>query len=124
MMDKYKVSQAIKRLRELRNFTQEQVADELQISLRSYNTIENNPEDMSIGLLHKLSELLQTSPAQLLELDISTLIQNNKIQGSGFTISGNAYTNDINRIHALYSQRIEHLEEEVKFLRDLLSKKS
>lgn len=49
----------IKSLRNLRGYTQEEVAKELGIALKSYNTRENNPDKFTVLEIKKMSKLFE-----------------------------------------------------------------
>ena len=71
----------IKHLRELRNFTQSYVAEQLSLSLSGYSKIERNETDISVSRLGKIAEILDTDLATLLNFNSSQVFNqyNNKM---------------------------------------------
>lgn len=59
----------IKKLRELKNFTQQYLADELGLSLSGYGKIERNQTELSITRLYKICEVLEVDLQTLLSFD-------------------------------------------------------
>lgn len=55
-----------KHARILKDLTQEQVADKLDISLASYQRFERDIRKMRVGKLEKLAELLGVEPSDLM----------------------------------------------------------
>lgn len=60
------VSFKLKALRELNNFSQEYIAQKLEISQAAYSKIENGSTQLSLEHLTKLSELYKLTPNDLL----------------------------------------------------------
>lgn len=56
----------IKMVRELRNYSQEYVADKLGIKQNSYSKIENNQTKLTAEMLQKIAEVLQVSPLDIM----------------------------------------------------------
>lgn len=54
-----KVGDNIKKLRELRNYTQQYLADQLEISLSGYGKIERNETDVSLSRLQQIADILE-----------------------------------------------------------------
>ncbi len=56
----------IKMIRELRNFSQDYVAESLGIKQNSYSKIETNQTKLTAETLQKLSEIFQVSPMDIM----------------------------------------------------------
>ncbi len=117
----YKISQSLRQLREAKSLNQDHMAELLNVSQRTYNTLENNPAKINLEVLYKMAEVLHISPSQLLDLDIKQLFQNNNI--NGMSITGNAYSTDPALIKGMYDQQIGYMQEEIQFLRKQLDSK-
>ena len=63
------VGEKIKKLRELKNYTQQHMAEKLDLSLSGYGKIERNDTDISISKLEKIAEILGVDLAAILNLD-------------------------------------------------------
>ncbi len=111
-----KVGQNIRKLRELRNYTQLYMADEMGLSLSGYGKIERDEIDVSLSRLE--------SVAQILEVDLEFLLQFNSqiiLKGKPETGHSNIASSDLK--HDLYERIISDLKEEVYYLRSLVSGK-
>lgn len=64
----------IKRLRELRNYTQEYMAGRLGISQRGYSKIESGKSALSVQRLRQIAGALECPPADLMEKPLQELI--------------------------------------------------
>ena len=63
---KTNIGKNIKQIRELKNFTQEYVADEIEVSQSTYSRIENGTVPIRIDTLQRIADVL--------EVDLNTLI--------------------------------------------------
>jgi transcriptional regulator with XRE-family HTH domain len=63
----------IKRLRELKNLTRDEVAEKLEMSLSGYSKLERGDVELTITKLYKISEILQVDVSQILNFDASQI---------------------------------------------------
>lgn len=106
----------IKQLRELKNFTQEYMAQQLSLSTRAYSKIESGETQLTINRLNEISEILGIDPIEVLGFDHQNIFNN-------CTQEGNIGINHINipdKLIDQYEKRIQQLESEVLFLRALV----
>jgi transcriptional regulator with XRE-family HTH domain len=110
----------IKKVRELRNFTQEHMARELGITQESYSRIESNKSPITIERLMKISEVLKTDMMELLKFDEKVIFQNivNHQQANNNFIQ---HHNEVTK--EFYERIIQELKDEIIFLRGLLQDK-
>jgi transcriptional regulator with XRE-family HTH domain len=75
------ISDNIKKFRELKNFTREQLAAELNMSLSGYSKLERGKVELTISKLYRIAEVLEVSPSQILNFDASRVfhISNNNV---------------------------------------------
>lgn len=100
-----KVGNNIRKLRELRNYTQQFMADQLEISLSGYGKIERNDTNVSLGRLQQI--------ANILDVDVhGILLFNDELI---FNLSNNEVGNS--QVNNYYSGREELLERIIKQLR-------
>ncbi len=64
----------IRQLREIRGYTREYMADEMNMTVSGYSKIERGEVDISISRLKKLTEILNVELVQLLHFEPSHLI--------------------------------------------------
>lgn len=100
-----KVGNNIRKLRELRNYTQQFMADQLEISLSGYGKIERNDTNVSLGRLQQIADIL--------DVDVhGILLFNDELI---FNLSNNEVGNS--QVNNYYSGREELLERIIKQLR-------
>ncbi len=111
----------IRKTREQKNYTQEYLAQQLGIDIKSYSNIENGVSKLSIDRLFKISEILETPPESFL----------NPSQNFSFTHCANSgylnYPNFNNEdgykeAKEAYNILIEQLRSEINFLRNQIQK--
>jgi len=68
-----KLGQNIRKLRELRNFTQQYMAEKLEMTQGNYARIENEEIHLSDSRLQKISELLGYSPEFIVQFDVEKI---------------------------------------------------
>lgn len=115
------IGSKIRKIRELKGYSQEYMSVKLDLSQRAYSKIENDGIKLDWNRIEAISKILQIEPIDLVSFD-DNLVFNNSPQ------SGKNNTNTINNnfpdeLKKLYEDRISHLEEEVKYLRELLKGK-
>lgn len=100
-----KVGNNIRKLRELRNYTQQYMADELEISLSGYGKIERNETDVSLGRLSQIAAILGVDVQGILRFDDKHI----------FNLNNNEVANG--QVINYYSGREELLERIIEQLR-------
>ena len=100
-----KVGDNIKKLRELRNYTQQYLADQLEISLSGYGKIERNETDVSLGRLQQIADILGVDIHSILRFDDKHI----------FNLNNNEVANG--QVNNYYSGREELLERIIEQLR-------
>ncbi len=68
-----KIGQNIRKLRELRNFTQQYMAEKLEMTQGNYARIENEEIHLSEERLQKISGLLGYSPEFIIQFDVEKI---------------------------------------------------
>lgn len=113
-----KIGQKIKKIRELRDFSQDYMAASLGISVGYYSKIENDAtKTVSLEMIDKISTILEISPSALLDFDASNYI--NTITNSQF-VGFRDYINGTDASEAL-NQCLAHnetLKQEIQFLKE------
>ncbi len=112
------MAENIKKFRELRNLSREQVAAELDMSLSGYSKIERGETELSLGKLNKIASVLGVDVAQILSFDASQVfnISNNENVNAGMKTQ-NVYYGE-GEVLFKYTKL---LEEEVARLREQVS---
>jgi transcriptional regulator with XRE-family HTH domain len=107
----------IKKFRELKNITREQLASDLKMSLSNYSKIERGEIDLTISRVHEIANILEIDVSQILNFDATQI----------FNISNNQLVQGVNakqenvHFHADdYKEKyIKMLEEEIKRLKKI-----
>ncbi len=113
------IGHKIRKIRELKGYSQEYMAHKLNISQRAYSKLEREEIKLDWKRINEISQVLEIDPIDLVSFDDS-LIFNNCTQSGKFK---NFYNNFPEEIKQLYETRIEELKNEITFLRNLLKKK-
>ena len=85
------VVENIKKFRELKNLTRENLADQLDMSLSGYSKLERGEVDLTITKLYRISEILEVSVSQILNFDASQIFNINNSTGA------NGYVNEFHQ---------------------------
>ena len=102
----------IKKLRELRNYTQEYMAGKLQMSANGYGKIERDETDISYSRMQQISEILGVTPSEIINFD------ENAIFGKSQAATYRKEVQDYERI--MYEQEITHLKQENGYLKEII----
>ncbi|KAB2859498.1 MAG: helix-turn-helix transcriptional regulator [Flavobacteriales bacterium] len=113
------VGSNIRKIRELKGFSQDFMANQLNISQRQYSRIEKEETKLDLDKLQTISEILEVTLEQLLGFNEKFIF--NHCQAA-FGNNQNYYAYSENE-KKLFEDRIKHLEEEVIFLRGELNKR-
>jgi transcriptional regulator with XRE-family HTH domain len=108
----------LKQLRELKNFTQEYMAQQLGLSTRAYSKIETGETQLTINRLNEISTILGVDPIEALGFDHQNIFNNYGTQEGNIGL--NQTFNLPDKLIEQYEKRIEQLESEVLFLRVLV----
>jgi len=109
----------IKQIRELKNVSQEFVANKLGLSIRAYSKIETGETQLTINRLNEISEALGVDPIEVLGFDDKQVFNNCKDGNFG---SGDGYIYNAlpEKLIQQYEKTIAVLEDEIKLLKGLL----
>jgi len=69
----------IRKIREAKGFTQEEIAAKLEISCSAYGQIERKAQNSSFNTLLKISKCLEVSLPFLVDIDSNEFFENNKL---------------------------------------------
>lgn len=114
------IGQKIRKIRELKGFSQEYVANKLELTQKAYSNIENGKTKLDFDRLEAISKILEVEVMNILSFDEKNLFNNYNqadTQTGSFGIFYNSKEGEDNETQ-LYKTRISQLEAEVKFLRE------
>lgn len=108
----------IRKIRELRNYTQQHMAEKLDISQGTYCKMENNELAVKKDTLEDIATLLEVTPDQLKAFDEQKILNADVIYNSNNNQTIHNYAID-SKLEKLYEDKIRLLEEKVEYYRKL-----
>lgn len=117
-MDK-KLGEKIRQIRELKGFSQEYLANRLGISQRAYSKLEMNQTKLDWEKITRIAEVFEIEPLDIVSFDDNLIFNNCSQSGKANYI----YNQIPEKLIEQYESRIKGLEEDVAFLRGLVSGK-
>jgi transcriptional regulator with XRE-family HTH domain len=108
----------IKQIRELKNFTQEYVAQQLGLSTRAYSKIETGETQLTINRLNEISAILEVQPMEVLGFEDKKIFNINHSTGN------NGYNNIMypEKLIQQYEETIQALKEQIAVMKLLMDK--
>ena len=111
----------IKKFRELKSITREQLAGDLKMSLSNYSKIERGEIDLTISRIYEIASVLEVDVSQILNFDATQIfnISNNKlVQGIGakaenMHFHGDDYKEKYIKLLEMEVERLQKLAEKV-----------
>jgi len=110
----------IRKIRELKGFSQEFMAEKLAISQRQYSRVEKNETELTLSKLETIGNVLEVTPQQLMGFDEKFIFKNCETAFGGINQTYYAFSE---KEREQYEKRITHLEGEILFLRNQLESK-
>lgn len=109
----------IKRLRELKNFTQDFMAEQLQVSQSAYSKLEIGETEITYKRLAQIAEILQLKPEEIANFSESMVfnVMHNQ-NGNGLVVNNTSLNNSEKE---LYEQQINILKEELLYLKGIVA---
>jgi transcriptional regulator with XRE-family HTH domain len=117
-MDKLKLGHKIKKLRELKNLTQEHMAQSIGVSQGAYSRMELGETEITYTKLEKISDELGMKPEEIIAFNESMVfnVMNNET-GNGLVINNN----QLSEIETnMFEQHIKLLKEENAYLKKVI----
>ncbi|MFY1046682.1 helix-turn-helix domain-containing protein [Chryseobacterium sp. GP-SGM7] len=115
------ISKNIRKYRELKGFSQEFMASQLDINQASYAKIENSSTKLTVERLFAISKLLETDITDLLDLKAQTVFNQSENEVA------NAYgkiENFYNESREVYEKLIQSKNEQIDLMKELLLQKN
>ncbi len=113
------LGQKIKKLRELKNFTQEYMAEELGLTQSGYSKLESGEVDVPFNRLEQIAKILGIRPEDIITFNehmVFNVMHNTT--GNGLVIHNQVSQTE----KSLYEGQIETLKKEVEHLKSVLEK--
>ncbi len=114
------IAKNIRKYREIKGFSQEYMAHQLNINQASYAKLENNSTKISIDRLFSISKLLDTDISEILDLKNQTIFnQTDNETANAFGKVEHYYQEN----KEVYQQLIKSKDEQIALLKEMLAKK-
>ncbi len=111
----------IRKLREMNDFSQEFIANELNMSISGYSRIERDEVKLTLDKLIIICRILDISIEDLLKTDERKLIDQVKYLHE-MKSAENHHINNKASLDEVYREQIRMLKDEVRYLRDIIHK--
>lgn len=112
------IGKKIKQLRELRNFTQAYVANELGLSIGGYGKIERDETEITLSRLNQIAEILNTNLATILNFDSNQVfnLYKNKTANANGVVQNQQIIGDagLNKVFEEMKEEIIELKKKVE----------
>jgi transcriptional regulator with XRE-family HTH domain len=115
------IGENIKRFRDLRKYSQEYMAAQLNINQSSYAKIEKGDTKITVHRLKQIAEVLDVDMSLLLNSSRQTIFNLYDNQTANGRVE-NLHNHLPERLIADYREQIQHLKQEITFLRGLLER--
>ncbi len=117
------IGEKIRKIRTLKGFSQEYIAEQLKISQVAYSDIENNKTKLSLQRLENLSEIFDVSITDILAFDEKHIFNNTFNNSSKGSYNVQKVINEnFNNERIAYMEEIKFLREQILYLRSKLDK--
>jgi transcriptional regulator with XRE-family HTH domain len=111
------IPEKLRKIRELKGYSQEYMALQMDMSQRQYQRIESGEADISMGKLEEMCKALEVSVEQLMGFDEQFIFNNCTNVGGGKEVTVNVH------FPKEMAEMIQHLEKEIVYLREVLKGK-
>jgi transcriptional regulator with XRE-family HTH domain len=117
-MDNLNIGTKIKKLRELKNLTQEHMASVIGVTQSAYSRLELGETEITYSKLERIAGELGMKPEDVISFNESMVfnVMHNQT-GNGLIIQNNTL---VNEERDLYKLQIETLKEEVAYLKKII----
>ena len=108
------IGNKIKKLRELKGFKQEYMAERLGITQQSYSKLESDKGDIPFSRIEQLADIFEMKPEDIVAFDEKYIFNNYGTQHCG--LNNGVFNNFPQELKQLYEDKIKLLEEKVAWL--------
>lgn len=107
------IGKKIKKIRELRNYTQDYMASKLDVSQSTYARFEKDDSDITISKLEKISEILDIKIQDLINFSDKFIFNNYTANQANQGYIVNQFSDNEKK---LYEDKIKLLEDKINYL--------
>ena len=119
------LGEKIRKIRTLKGYSQEYISDKLKISQSAYSDIETNKSKLDIDRNKQIADILEIDFSDLISFNEGQIFHNSFNENSkGFFYSEKMVFESFENERQSYKDTINHLKEEIAFLRSEIQKKN
>jgi transcriptional regulator with XRE-family HTH domain len=112
----HNIGDKVKKLRELKGYKQEYMAEKLSISQQSYSNLESGKMDVPFSKIEQIADLFGMRVEDMVSFDEKVVFNLNAQHTSAFN-SGSVQNNNFpEKLQQLYEDKIRLLEEKIAWL--------
>ena len=114
------IGQKIKKLRELKNLTQDYMATQLGLTQSAYSKMENGEVDIPYSRIEDIAKIFTLKPEDIITFNeniVFNFINNQNANSNGFVVNNHIY--DAER--KLYEDQIAGYKEQVDYLKNMVN---
>ena len=116
------IGKRIRKLREMCDFSQEFVANELNMIISGYSRIERDEVKITLDKLIIIGNILNITIDELLNFNEKDFFNSKKNDGADSYYGNVNYNHEVQKLEDVYKDQIKSLKEEIVYLRELISK--
>lgn len=118
------IGERIRKIRSVKGFSQDYVADLLNISQSAYSDIEKNKSKIDIKRLQKIADIFEVNIDDIISFDENQVFNNTFYEKSnGFFNVEKVITETFDKERISYQEQVKSLKEEIVYLRKKLDEK-
>ncbi len=111
-----KIGENIRKIRELKGYSQEYMANKLNVSQRTYSNIESENNKIDAERLKAIAEILEINVLDILTFNDKALFTNTHFTQSSIGMFNTVHLGET-KLNEIQEARIKELQDEVKHLR-------
>ena len=121
-MDNNRIGENIKKIRELKNFTQDYVASKLDIARETFGRMERGEVDFKLQTIFDIAVILETSYQKILEFDTQVFLNATHNTNTNLINGNNVHTGTSDDILKMLVQTFSMLQEQQATILTFLKK--
>lgn len=118
------IGEKIRKIRSIKGYSQEYMAEVMKISQAAYSDIENNKTKINLDRIQELAKIFRIDVNDLISFDENQVFNNTFNENSkGFFNVQKVMNENFDNERKVYKEQIKDLKEEINYLRNKLDKK-
>lgn len=118
------IGEKIRKVRSIKGYSQEYMAEVMKISQAAYSDIENNKTKVNLDRIQQLAKIFEIDVSDLISFDENQVFNNTFNENSkGFFNVQKVMNESFDNERKVYNEQIKDLKEEINYLRNKLDNK-